>query len=65
VQKKGPFKSFHHRHELLVEARDDVNCTAVRDVIDYEVGFGLLGDLVQKLFISRRLQRTPTYRQQH
>jgi ligand-binding SRPBCC domain-containing protein len=64
VQKRGPFKSFHHRHELLAEARKGVNGTVVRDTIDYEVGFGLVGELVQKFFITRQLQRTFGYRQQ-
>jgi ligand-binding SRPBCC domain-containing protein len=64
VQKKGPFKSLRHRHELLVEVRNGVNGTVVRDAIDYEVGFGLLGDAVQKIFINRQLQRTFAYRQQ-
>jgi len=64
VQKKGPFKSFHHRHELLAEARNGMNGTVVRDVINYEVGFGLLGDLAQYFFISRHLRRTFAYRQQ-
>ena len=64
VQKKGPFKSFHHRHELTEEIRNQVNGTVIRDVIEYEVGFGWLGGLAQKLFISSQLQRTFEYRQQ-
>ena len=63
VQEKGPFKSFHHRHELLAEIRNGLNGTVVRDVIDYEVGFGFLGELVQTFFISRQLQQTFAYRQ--
>ena len=35
----------------------------VRDVIEYDVGFGWLGNLAQKLFVSRQLQRTFEYRQ--
>ena len=35
----------------------------VRDVIEYDVGFGWLGELAQKLFVSRQLQRTFAYRQ--
>jgi len=64
MQKRGPFKSFHHRHELREEERQQVRGTIVRDVIEYDVGFGLLGDLAQKLFVSRQLQRTFAYRQQ-
>lgn len=63
VQKKGPFKSFHHRHELDAETREGVTGTVVRDVIEYEVGFGWLGDLAGKLFIGHQLQRTFAYRQ--
>jgi ligand-binding SRPBCC domain-containing protein len=63
VQKKGPFKSFHHRHELTGETRNQIKGTLVRDVIEYEVGFGWLGELARKLFVSRQLQRTFAYRQ--
>jgi ligand-binding SRPBCC domain-containing protein len=63
IQKKGPFKNFHHRHELVAEMRNGKTGTVVRDVIDYEIGFGWLGTLAQKLFIRRQLQRTFEYRQ--
>lgn len=64
VQKRGPFKSFHHRHELKAEVRGQTTGTVVRDVINYDVGFGWLGTLAQKVFVSRQLQRTFEYRQQ-
>ena len=51
IQKKGPFKSFHHRHEVIEETRGQVKGTVVRDVIEYEVGFGWLGKLAQS-FLS-------------
>jgi ligand-binding SRPBCC domain-containing protein len=62
VQKQGPFKSFVHRHELTEETRGQVRGTVVRDVIEYDVGFGWLGNLAQKLFISRQFQQTFEYR---
>jgi ligand-binding SRPBCC domain-containing protein len=64
VQKKGPFKSFHHRHELVAETRNGVIGTVVRDRITYKLGFGLLGELAQRFFVSRQLRRTFEYRQQ-
>lgn len=64
VQKQGPFKSFIHRHELTGEIRNQVRGTVVRDVIEYDVGFGWLGNLAQKLFITRQLRRTFEYRQE-
>jgi ligand-binding SRPBCC domain-containing protein len=63
VQKRGPFKSFHHRHELKEETRDQVRGTVVRDVIEYDMGLGWLGGLARRLFVSRQLQRTFAYRQ--
>jgi ligand-binding SRPBCC domain-containing protein len=64
IQKQGPFKSFHHRHELTAEVRGQATGTIVRDLINYDVGFGWVGTLAQKLFIRRQLERTFEYRQQ-
>ena len=64
VQDKGPFKAWHHRHEFRAENRADVNGTLVRDVVDYEVGFGFLGELANTLFVRRQMERTLSGRQQ-
>ena len=63
VQKQGPFKSWHHRHEFAAETRDGLAGTVVRDIIDYEVGFGFAGELADKLFIRRTFQRMFAHRQ--
>jgi ligand-binding SRPBCC domain-containing protein len=63
LQKKGPFKRFHHRHELREEMQDQVRGTVVRDVIEYDLGFGWLGEIAQRSFVSRQLQQTFEYRQ--
>ena len=64
VQEKGPFKSFHHRHELVAEERNGISGTVVRDVIEYEVGFGFMGELAQKFLVARKFEKTFEYRQQ-
>ena len=64
VQDQGPFKSWHHRHEFSTEARNGVAGTVVRDVIDYEVGFGFLGGIVNAIFIRRQMESTFAQRQQ-
>ena len=64
TQKKGPFKSFLHRHQLRTEVRDGIEGTVVCDQIDYEVGWGWLGEWANKLFIRRQMRRTFAYRQQ-
>ena len=61
-QQQGPFKSFHHRHELRPEKRQDRMGTVVKDVIDYEIGFGIL-DPVVNLLVSRQLHKTFQSRQ--
>ena len=62
IQKRGPFRSFHHRHEFVVEERSQMG-TLIRDIIDFEVGYGILGSIAQEVFVRRELERTFAYRQ--
>jgi ligand-binding SRPBCC domain-containing protein len=64
VQDRGPFKSWHHRHEFRAETRGGVRGTLVRDVIDYEVGFGFLEAIANALLVRRQMQSTFAQRQQ-
>jgi ligand-binding SRPBCC domain-containing protein len=63
VQQKGPFARWRHRHEFAPETRRGVAGTLVRDVIEYEVGFGPLGALFNTLFIERQMRRVFAQRQ--
>lgn len=63
VQDQGPFKSWHHRHEFISETRQSMTGTLVRDVIDYEVGFGRLGDMANFVFVRRQMEATFRERQ--
>ena len=63
VQDKGPFKSWHHRHEFAAELRQGVAGTLIRDVIDYEVGMSFLGSIANALFIRRQMESTFVERQ--
>lgn len=62
AQQQGPFKSFHHRHELKPEKRQAKIGTVVKDTIDYQIGFGPL-DPIANVFVSRQLHKTFEYRQ--
>ncbi len=64
VQDKGPFKLWHHRHELHSEAHQNISGTLVRDIIDYEVGLGWLGSMADAMFVRRQMQRVFAERQQ-
>jgi len=63
VQKKGPFHRFQHRHSFRAETRRGVSGTVVRDKIEYEIGFGILGGLAQKIFVERTFQKMFEFRQ--
>jgi ligand-binding SRPBCC domain-containing protein len=63
IQKQGPFKNWHHRHEFSAATRDGVVGTIVRDVIDYEIGFGVLGKIADELFVRRTFNKMFAYRQ--
>ena len=63
IQIKGPFHSWHHRHEFGAVDRNGVQGTVVRDLIEYSVGFGIFGNLVQELFVESQLRRTFQRRQ--
>ena len=62
VQDKGPLQSWHHRHEFRAEARKGVAGTLVRDVIDYEIGFGFVAAIANPLFVLRQMEKTFTQR---
>ena len=46
IQRKGPYKLWRHKH-LFREIPGGVE---MQDVVDYEVPFGLLGRMLNKLF---------------
>lgn len=62
LQVQGPFKRFFHRHELRSEIRSGTEGTVVRDAIEYDAGYGVLGQIAEK-FIARQLEQTFKYRQ--
>lgn len=63
VQKLGPFRSFHHRHGLKAEVRDGIAGTVVKDEVELDVGYGWIGKIVEKLFVSPQMQQMFQHRQ--
>ena len=55
VQATGPFKSWHHRHEFEAAIQQGTGGTLIRDVIDYEVGLGIIGSMANALFVRRQI----------
>ena len=63
IQVEGPFAQWLHRHELAVEVRNGISGTVVRDRVDYEIGYGVLGAIAQHLFVERQMRATFAHRQ--
>lgn len=63
VQVKGPFRHWRHRHEFEAARRAEADGTIVRDDLEYDVGFGRLGDAVARGFVAGRLRHTFQERQ--
>jgi ligand-binding SRPBCC domain-containing protein len=60
-QVKGPFRRFRHVHEF----HEDPEGTTMVDRIEFAAPFGLLGRVVEKLVLSRYLQRLVEARNRH
>lgn len=59
-QRFGPYQLWHHKHFL--EAFPDG--VKMRDIIDYKVPFGILGKMLNKLIIEKKLRHIFKYREQ-
>ncbi|HAH60157.1 MAG: SRPBCC family protein [Lentimicrobium sp.] len=59
TQLKGPFKLWHHQHIF----KDMGEVTEMTDIVNYEMPFGRLGDLLAGRMVRKRLDRIFKYRQ--
>ncbi len=55
LQEKGPFKSFHHRHDFAEEMSEEITGTRLRDRIEYEIGYGVAGEIIQRLLAGPQM----------
>ncbi len=56
IQESGPMESWRHTHLFRRETRDGVNGTVIRDEVEYELPFGVLGRIADALFVARMMQ---------
>lgn len=63
TQQKGPMKSWSHTHQFISELREGVPGTLVRDLIDFQLPFGMLGRLADILFVRALMKMTFRSRQ--
>ncbi|MCI0919784.1 SRPBCC family protein [Sphingobacterium rhinopitheci] len=57
-QAKGPYKFWNHLHEFIPNEHG----VLMKDTIDYELPFGVIGDLAHKLMIKNKLVHIFDYR---
>ncbi len=56
VQRQGPFKSWHHTHTFESHTVEGIVGTVVGDEVEYEVGFGVVGTMLESLIFARMMQ---------
>ena len=56
----GPYKKWVHLHEFSASGDE----TRMRDVVDYEIPYGITGALARKLLVARMLERIFDYRRE-
>jgi len=63
IQKQGPFRRWQHTHSFDAKTVGGSEGTLIRDLVEYEVGFGVIGTMLEKLLFQRMLRKTFEYRQ--
>jgi ligand-binding SRPBCC domain-containing protein len=58
-QRRGPFKYFRHCHRI----REERNGTVVSDHVEYELPFGVLGDVAHSVMMKRQIRSLFRHRQ--
>jgi len=59
-QLSGPYKHWVHRHEFSAGG----DGTLMRDVVDYDIPYGIIGTLAQEFFVACMLERIFDYRRE-
>lgn len=62
VQADGPLQSWTHRHEFEPSQRDGRQGTLIRDLVEYDPGFGPLGAIADALFLRHAFRSMFEYR---
>jgi len=57
-QKLGPYKFWHHQH-IFKEIK---NGTEMTDIVNYSAPFGILGAMVENLFIKKKVEEIFNFR---
>jgi ligand-binding SRPBCC domain-containing protein len=56
TQKLGPFKSWHHTHTFEEKTVEGRKGTVIGDEVEYEVGFGVIGRMLEMMIFQRMMR---------
>ncbi len=59
-QLEGPYKYWNHYHEFIPNSHG----VLMRDTVDYELPWGLLGNIAHRLFVKKKLDYIFNFRHQ-
>lgn len=59
-QEKGPYKLWNHFHEFI----PNENGVLMKDTVNYELPFGILGNITHSLLVKQKVQSIFDYRYQ-
>ena len=62
TQKQGPFHRWQHTHSFAAKTLDGRPGTLIHDLVEYEIGFGAIGKMLEKLLFQGMLRKTFEYR---
>jgi ligand-binding SRPBCC domain-containing protein len=62
TQKQGPFRRWMHTHSFEAKIVGGREGTLIHDVVEYEVGFGVIGIFLEQVMFQRMMRSTFEYR---
>ena len=62
IQKQGPFRRWAHTHSFEAKIVNGREGTLIHDVVEYEVGFGVIGTFLENAIFQRMIRSTFEYR---
>jgi ligand-binding SRPBCC domain-containing protein len=62
TQKQGPFRRWVHTHTFTAKTVQGRAGTLIRDVVEYEVGFGVIGTVLERLMFQGLIRSIFEYR---
>jgi ligand-binding SRPBCC domain-containing protein len=64
TQKQGPFKSWHHTHTFEAKVVGGRDGTVIGDEVEYEIGFGVIGRMLETMIFQRVMRAIFEHRKQ-